>query len=125
MIRRPPRSNGSDTLLPDTTLFRARRESSKHEKGPPKRAFSLLLETIPWDQNPIPPMSPMPPPPGIAGPSFFGSSATMASVVIIRQIERASCRERVSPYVWISVVAEALKKNKQKQMIRTTTESKK
>ena len=32
----------------------------------------------------MPPMPPMPPPAGIAGSSFFGASATMASVVIIR-----------------------------------------
>src|SRR3546814_8525732 len=32
----------------------------------------------------MPPMPPMPPPPGIAGSSFFGASATIASVVIIR-----------------------------------------
>ena len=46
----------------------------------------------------MPPMPPMPPPPGIAGSSFFGSSATIASVVIIRPaIEAAFCSaERVT-----------------------------
>ncbi|MER3943459.1 hypothetical protein J9A72_27275 [Klebsiella pneumoniae] len=37
-------------------------------------------------------MPPMPPPGGIAGSSFFGASATMASVVIIRPaMEAAFC----------------------------------
>ena len=37
-------------------------------------------------------MPPMPPAPGIAGSSFFGSSATIASVVIIRPaIDEAFC----------------------------------
>jgi hypothetical protein len=42
----------------------------------------------------MPPIPPMPPPgpPGIAGLCFFGSSATIASVVINRPaIEAASC----------------------------------
>ena len=40
----------------------------------------------------MPPMPPMPPPGGIAGSSFFGASATMASVVIIRPaMEAAFC----------------------------------
>src|SRR5690606_17672345 len=43
------------------------------------------------DQKSMPPMPPMPPP-GIAGSSFFGSSATIASVVIIRPaIDAAFC----------------------------------
>ena len=37
-------------------------------------------------------MPPMPPPAGIAGSSFFGASATIASVVIIRPaIEAVFC----------------------------------
>jgi hypothetical protein len=44
----------------------------------------------PVHMPPMPPMSPMPPPP--IGSSFFGSSATMASVVIIRPaIDAAFC----------------------------------
>ena len=42
----------------------------------------------------MPPIPPMPPPgpPGIAGPCFFGNSATMASVVISRPaMEAAPC----------------------------------
>src|SRR3546814_1719302 len=33
MIRRPPRSTRTDTLFPDTTLFRADRQSDKNGEG--------------------------------------------------------------------------------------------
>ena len=53
------------------------------------------------DQKSMPPMPPMPPPmppPPPAGSSFFGASATIASVVIIRPaIDAAFCSaERVT-----------------------------
>ena len=38
------------------------------------------LERLAPDQKSMPPMPPMPPPAGIAGSSFFGDSATIASV---------------------------------------------
>src|SRR3546814_18723571 len=39
MIRRPPRSTRTDTLFPDTTLFRALRQSDYH---PPDAEFDKL-----------------------------------------------------------------------------------
>src|SRR3546814_17388697 len=33
MIRRPPRSNRTDTLLPDTTLFRSARQPARRRGG--------------------------------------------------------------------------------------------
>src|SRR3546814_16413014 len=38
--------------------------------------------------------------------------------VVVGEIGRASCRERVCQYGWISVVAVSLKKNKQDKKIR-------
>ena len=48
-------------------------------------------------------MPPMPPPPGAAGASFFGASATIASVVIIRPaIDAAFCSAvRAAPVVMV------------------------
>ena len=47
--------------------------------------FEPVRNTAASAQKSMPPMPPMPPPPGIAGAaSFFGASATIASVVINR-----------------------------------------
>src|SRR3546814_4138970 len=52
MMRRPPRSTRTDTLFPDTTLFRSRIHSISHrmnarillEERPPRRAANLTQE---------------------------------------------------------------------------------
>src|SRR3546814_19904158 len=43
--------------------------------------------------------------------------ARRASAGCVRQIGRASCRERVCQYVWISVVAVSLKKKLRSQLL--------
>src|SRR3546814_18911981 len=44
----------------------------------------------------------------------IGIAARPLGIDVDQEIGRASCRERVCQYVWISVVAESLKKKKQK-----------
>src|SRR6185312_10287267 len=69
--------------------------------APPLRGYALG-EWLARDQKSIPPMPPMPPPmpppPPWLWSSFFGSSATIASVVIARPAtDEACCRaERVT-----------------------------
>jgi hypothetical protein len=62
----------------------------------------LVLVTDRAPQKSMPPIPPMPPPapPGMAEPCFFGSSATIASVVISRPaIEAAPCRATRTTFV--------------------------
>src|SRR3984893_9278794 len=65
---------------------------SKKAGACPGLSLFLMIDRAP--QKSMPPIPPMPPPgpPGIAGLCFFGSSATIASVVIIRPaMDAASC----------------------------------
>src|SRR3546814_18381228 len=56
---------------------------------------------------------------GLGGHVRKGETGT--TVVYADQIGRASCRERVCQYVYISVVAEYLKKQKKKTIDETNT----
>src|SRR5690606_12425528 len=81
--------NQSFTSLAD--YCDARHLFDRKRKGPAlRRGLSGYDTRGPrLDQKSMPPMPPMP---GAAGSSFFGSSATMASVVIIRPaMEAAFC----------------------------------
>src|SRR3546814_19640017 len=94
MIRRPPRSTRTDTLFPYTTLFRSqpcrllplsrsparRRDNHMQSRSFPTR-FPLPVFRLARHQK------------------RKGAVAAPAG-----QIGRASCRERVCQYVWISVV---------------------
>src|SRR5690606_13259984 len=64
----------------------------RQKKTPPRGGvFRVAVTRSALDQKSMPPMPPMPPP-AAAGSSFFGSSATIASVVIIRPaIDAAFC----------------------------------
>src|SRR3546814_21046882 len=113
MIRRPPRSKRTDTLFPDTTLFRSVADTcpdSRDLQGckcgkpcwsfflsdvprpstPPTRDLSLaggnplfFLKEIPMDRSLIKSMMP----------------SLVAGHVPRNEIGRASCRERVCQYV--------------------------
>src|SRR3546814_20939148 len=127
MIRRPPRSTRTDTLFPYTTLFRS----------PP--AASSPLAFAPPPSPPLPPLASAfatesavatLPSPNL----FFGfADASMANVrtranaevlinshlhiacLLVRsppELGRASWRERVCPYVYKTVVDDALKTTK-------------
>ena len=66
---------------PPTAAIATKKAGSMIEKAPHKAGLSVLLDSAraPYIMPSIPPM----PPGGIAGPSsFFGFSATVASVVI-------------------------------------------
>src|SRR3546814_16262329 len=55
MIRRPPRSNRTDTLLPDTTLFRSApglaRPPTTHSRGSPRMSDQPPFD---WDEGDAP-----------------------------------------------------------------------
>src|SRR3546814_15208641 len=105
MIRRPPRSTRTDTLFPYTTLFRSpadreclvdREIYARRARAVRRGARSARLGR---------PSAPRRPPPAYPD---RGGAARQGS----REIGRASCRERVCPYVPISVVAGSFKKKK-------------
>ena len=94
-------SQGRSRLRLGTTLLHAPNSETlpvliiPPNKNPRSRGgflLAVLLGARKPDQKSIPPMPPMPPPGGIIGSSFFGASATIASVVIIRPaIDAAFC----------------------------------
>src|SRR3546814_19372241 len=106
MIRRPPRSTRTDTLLPYTTLFR----SPDGRKlalgwGVDGRECAVLraidVDSGKWVLDPVLPVRPvfvawMPDSSGIY---FSAIEASMKTADIkVFQIGRASCRERVCQY---------------------------
>src|SRR3546814_15310646 len=119
MLRPPPRSTRTDTLFPDTTLFRSK--ESVHggialrkgaERYPQK--YPLCSRLVPY-------------PPGFDRTVIAQKSAEISRFLDVlgrprknkwcpeedsNQIGRASCRERVCEYVEISVVAVPLKQKK-------------
>src|SRR3546814_15862076 len=132
MIRRPPRSTRTDTLFPYTTLFRSRwhRRRLLRGHGPSGRAPChgrprslspggqrlglerrehhrrrglLRLERNDLDRHPI----------------VHGQEGA-------QQIGRATCRESVCQYVWLSVVDVSLNKkmkNELKEYLTTLTKN--
>src|SRR3546814_20273552 len=114
MIRRPPRSTRTDTLFPYTTLFR----SAEKRKDPVARPHSARIDDgISGGQNPCPQRGDQPFPadaparrqrkyaganrghtPYLSDTGRFGKQQRTAGRRD-EQIGRASCRERVWPYV--------------------------
>src|SRR3546814_15945296 len=114
MIRRPPRSTRTDTLFPYTTLFR-----SPHEQptfAPPRlRPVDRRRRLHPRPDRQM----------GRHRPAVARAQGTDRARELLQpdlggelrhfavdEIGRASCRERVCQYVYISVVAVSLKKKK-------------
>src|SRR3546814_12700275 len=128
IIRRPPRSTRTDTLFPYTTLFRSlwiwpdgnRSRRPVHER----HGYSRPVTCLKFD--------------GVINMPFFknflrdeaGASAAEYALILaivggliaiaafalgdaialaMNEIGRASCRERVCPYVYVSGVAVSLK----------------
>src|SRR3546814_2136863 len=74
MVRRPPRSTPTDTLLPYTTLFRSASSAAADHSGPPAPAAAIALEylkpsTVPA-ARPTTPLS--------CGPTLFLASSPTA-----------------------------------------------
>src|SRR3546814_11731446 len=125
MLRRPPGSTRTDTLVPYTTLFRS---PSKPELLTPAETSTwattesiccasavsrvALAESTIWIAAVLSPTA-------AASDSRADTSAEIA-VTLASQIGRASCRERVCQYVYISVAAVSLKK---KHSLTTTNTS--
>src|SRR3546814_19105407 len=115
MIRRPPRSTRTDTLFPYTTLFRSsfkgralfrctgRRESA----GKRKDHNPLVAEEI-ARAHILPAEGVVTTNAFITHAGFKDNVGNLTSKHI--EIGRASCRERVCQYGYISVVAVSLKK---------------
>src|SRR3546814_16577667 len=105
IIRRPPRSTRTDTLFPDTTLFRSLLGSVKAATSPDRRNDQIVAVTVDVTMGmPVP--APTPTPTGMAiwpMEKRPEASATMppasASTGMILQIGRATRRERVGQYV--------------------------
>src|SRR3546814_12299365 len=100
MIRRPPRSTRTDTLFPYTTLFRAwqlrRRRSAFCRRRAPvrfrKEPEAGAHHPHRWEAGVVTE-------PPIRDAEMPASNPDDAPDDDARQIGRASCRERVCPYV--------------------------
>src|SRR3546814_14950230 len=121
MIRRPPRSTRTDTLFPYTTLFRS------IDNPPDLAVFDIKMPRMDGlellrrlrEKSALPVIfltskdDELDEALGLAmGADDYISKPFSQRLLIarIREIGRASCRERVFQYVWISVVAVSLKK---------------
>src|SRR3546814_16756281 len=119
MIRRPPRSTRTDTLFPYTTLFRSRgvgRMAGLRDRPARRHDPVLDLPTHPRTAALLGRQA------AAAGPAagrlravqrpaaHQDLAAPARPAARLRQIGRASCRERVCQYVEISVAAVSLKK---------------
>src|SRR3546814_20247664 len=100
MIRRPPRSTRTDTLFPDTTLFRSGRdpfpivEMEDVAAGKFGNSVYLAVEILRRDD-----------------PRHVAAIRILKALILDtgrQEIGSASCRERVCQYVYISVVAVSL-----------------
>src|SRR3546814_15971606 len=112
MILRPPRSTRTDTLFPYTTLFRSREifadivverqlflldQLGRGERGELLRDRGRIKESVTIER--------------LAGRDVAGAGCSdEESLPSAKKIGRASGRERVCQYVYISVVAGSLKK---------------
>src|SRR3546814_13850118 len=100
MIRRPPRSTRSDTLFPYTTLFRSiDRAAMLTEKGKYGRHIGrdIAIDAEQIGDGEMPPIVAVPP-----GEKEIGRSARPPGIgpgQLDQEIGRASCRERVCPFV--------------------------
>src|SRR3546814_11442364 len=113
MIRRPPRSNRTDTLFPYTTLFRSPKRVAA-QNAEIYRASGLKFIVHGGEKHAVTGHS------FVAEVSFNGAVGRAATRVVscnttsivrtltaLKQIGRASCRERVCQYESISVAAVA------------------
>src|SRR3546814_14552265 len=115
MIRRPPRSTRKYTRFPDTTLVRADRAgrllhaecASGHRflERPAAAGAQFFVSRYPDQKIGQPELHPYP-----DQCAQMPDGALPAGRAHGDEIGRASCRERVCQYVYISVVAVALKK---------------
>src|SRR3546814_16039704 len=111
MIRRPPRSTRTDTLVPDTTLFRSANASRETSNRWAMDFMRAPLGHVSGGCRDAAQAG--------SGPSCQAvrgwASAAAAGVAWASaggQIGRAACRERVLTYVSLSVVGVTLKKHK-------------
>src|SRR3546814_19582372 len=117
MIRRPPRSTRTDTLFPYTTLFRSRpvghleAEEGRHlarRQAVHRRRLPLQLEIRLRPGGRDLHHRELQGRRGREGRRPHDQGAVLEADAV--QIGRATCRERVCPYVSFSVVAGTLKK---------------
>src|SRR3546814_19615582 len=120
MIRRPPRSTRSDTLLPYTTLFRSIDQSGCSVRERTCR-IGCCVVALSFDENrPARAEAAEGVVEATGHSDEFGGHGTVevrpsksrAALEAAVQLGSASCRESVWQYVWISVVAVSLKKKK-------------
>src|SRR3546814_20791756 len=154
MIRRPPRSTRTDTLFPDTTLFRSAfmirafvacqtchiaiepgvccrlvfksgqpwltlpRHTGQATKTQCEISTLRVQQAPPVIEQLIVAIFSLPEtqlPAQVATIGLQKNGLEMPKFVLKRKIVRASCRERVCQYVWISVGAASLKKKKKRK----------
>src|SRR3546814_17573095 len=111
MIRRPPRSTRTDTLFPYTTLFRSAVAGSASATGGGASEITFVGSASASTTDGSDPVIDLT---GIAGlaegdvvyvaggfDATFGTAAieTAGYTALVGKIGRASCRERVCPYV--------------------------
>src|SRR3546814_20485414 len=100
MIRRPPRSTRTDTLFPDTTLFRSRGTGNLPSRGKVKEVREMKIgelaartgvttKTIRFWESTGP----------LADPTRTPSGYRDYDPESVDRLGRASCRERVCQYV--------------------------
>src|SRR3546814_18700979 len=102
MIRRPPRSTRTDTLFPYTTLFRS---GPAHDVIAGEKRFFLgeakakMIGRVPWRshrfQSPSLALHRLPLRKNCIGRVIAVKRGVGARTVIIKEIGRGSCRERV------------------------------
>src|SRR3546814_12867828 len=126
MIRRPPRSTRTDTLFPDTTLFRSRivfLDLVTIAEGGDAPTFQIAgvdigTEVLLGQALALAGQDDVPLDDVAAGPEATGGGTSVYSDNpgdVLDQMGRASGRERGCPYGEISVVAGTLKKKKKKK----------
>src|SRR3546814_16549683 len=116
MIRRPPKSNSTDTPFPYTTLVRSHRtmmvlDEAHYLKSADGRQATSALRLAPHARGRV----------ILTGPPAPNGYEDLANLFrFLYQIGGATYRERVCQSVYISVVACTLKKKKTQQQIKTT-----
>src|SRR3546814_19082668 len=113
-VRRPPRSTRTDTLFPYTTLFRSRHRTGAAVTG--TRIHQQQSAVAACAHRVCEVVAALHRRDRIALHEFEPGLYVEIEKRGAMQIGRASCRERVCPYVELSVVAGSLK-NKKKRII--------
>src|SRR3546814_19780719 len=125
MIRLPPRSTRTDTLFPYTTLFRSAVRPGpahlrRHRPDPAQHHRRARARPPQGGQQRQDRRLQGPPQEHLRPQDLWAhrhalralAPTDLAYLARWRKIGRASCRERVCQYVWISVGAVSLKKKK-------------